>query len=154
LTSPSPAAALPKAGLAPSEFAFAFGRGPISPCKVPPQGNEHSPPEQPTGVAWGDSELIANVLKGETEPAEAVDRNETVEPYVRGRARSELADKRQFTFRPLFGGTQDGINQLPRTCNLASVEGAPGRPASPRHRKFLEIALCHEVGAVRSTDGL
>jgi hypothetical protein len=135
LTSPSPAAA-PESGLTPNELALAFGRCPISSRQVPPQGDEYSPREQPTGVACGDSELLANILKREAEPAETVNRNETVEPYVRGRARSELADKRQFTSRPLFGGTQDGINQLPRTLYLASSEGTPGWPSSPRLRKF------------------
>ncbi|HVC77139.1 MAG TPA: hypothetical protein VND96_11575 [Candidatus Micrarchaeaceae archaeon] len=139
--SPAPTAAPPESGLTPNELALEFGRRPISFHDVPPQGDEYSPPEQPTSVACGDFKLLANVLKGKAQPAETVDRNETVEPYVRGRARSELADKRQFTFRPLFGGTQDGINQLPRTLYLASSEGAPGWPASPRLRKVREILL-------------
>jgi hypothetical protein len=154
LTPPAPSAAPPESALAPSEFAFALGRRPISSREVPPQGNEYSPPEQPTGVACGDSELLANILKGKAELAETVDRNEAVEPCVRGRARSELADKRQFTFRPLFGGTQDGINQVPRRFSLVLSEGAPERPTPPRHRKFDEILLCHVVSAMRSAGGL
>jgi len=42
---------------------------------VPPQGDEYSPREQPTGVARCDSELLTNILKSEAQPAQTVDRN-------------------------------------------------------------------------------
>jgi hypothetical protein len=39
--SPAPTPALPESGQAPNEFAFAFGRGPISTREVPPQAYEY-----------------------------------------------------------------------------------------------------------------
>jgi hypothetical protein len=45
---------------------------------VTSQRKEHAPLSQAAGMARRDAQLVGNLIEGQTEPAKAVDRNQTI----------------------------------------------------------------------------
>jgi hypothetical protein len=48
------------------------------PDEVTSQCQEHAPPSQAAGMAGRDGQLVGDLIEGQTEPAKAVDRNQTI----------------------------------------------------------------------------
>jgi hypothetical protein len=118
-----------------------------------PQGKENAPPSQASGVTRRDAQLVGDLIEGQTEPAKAVDRNQTIEAPIRVRVGSQGSDEVQLSISPGARPAKRSLHEIPRPLELAGSDLTRLRPATTRLRKGCEFALIDVVRAMRAPDG-